>query len=83
MPSNEDFNDDALINKNGRLYKGLQTDDVDISSANIVTPTSVLPFLLVCILFRTVYVMQIPRLSSTASAATTTAYNYNGGGTAS
>lgn len=82
MPSNEDFSDDALINKNGRLYKGLQTDDVDISSANIVTPTSLLPFLLVCILFRTVIVMQIPRLSSTASAPTTV-YNYNGGGTAS
>lgn len=78
MPSNEDFNDDVLINKNGRLYKGLQTDDVDISSANIVTPISLLPFLLVYILFRTIVVMQIPRLSSTAA---TTVYNYNNGGT--
>ncbi|XP_037042508.1 opioid-binding protein/cell adhesion molecule isoform X2 [Bradysia coprophila] len=54
LSTNEEFNEDGLINKNGRLYKGLQTGEADINSkANTrqPTPSFLFVFVILAIVF--------------------------------
>lgn len=54
LSTNEEFNEDGLINKNGRLYKGLQTGEADMNSkANTLQtiPSFLFVFVILVIVF--------------------------------
>lgn len=53
MPSNEDLNDDGIINKNVRIYKGLQAGDTNMnnSCAHLVATSSTMTLVLLMFVF--------------------------------
>lgn len=79
MPSNEDLNDDGIINKNVRIYKGLQAGDTNMnnSCAHLVATSSTMTLVLLMFVFTSSSVVVVPSklraLSLFATVATVAA----------